>query len=81
MSWTNLSLGHNWPTGEWPEYVEVDHDDGRGDGPRRYVPERTCRIVEDEEGDSVCSECGADYLCMTDASYCPDCGARVRRKG
>ena len=41
--------------------------------------ERTCRIVEDEEGDSVCSECGADYLCMTDASYCPDCGRKVVR--
>lgn len=40
-------------------------------------PERTCRIVENEEGHSSCSECGASYLCMADASYCPDCGAKV----
>lgn len=39
--------------------------------------ERTCRIVEDEEGRSSCSECGAAYLCMYEASYCPNCGAKV----
>ncbi len=49
----------------------------RGPELRRYVPERTCRVVENEDGDPSCSECGAHYLCMLDASYCPDCGARV----
>ena len=78
-------------TNVFPGSVYIEHDcdheepyvvDGHvfyGRKAVRYVPERTCRIVEDEEGDSVCSECGAHYLCMTDASYCPDCGARVVR--
>lgn len=39
--------------------------------------ERTCRIIDNEDGHPSCSECGAHYLCMLDASYCPDCGARV----
>ena len=37
-------------------------------------PERTCRMVEDDENRTAC---GASYLCMSDASYCPDCGAKV----
>lgn len=41
------------------------------------APERTCRLVEDDENRTACSECGASYLCMSDASYCPDCGAKV----
>lgn len=40
-------------------------------------PERTCRLVEDDEDRTACSECGASYLCMSDASFCPDCGAKV----
>ena len=39
--------------------------------------ERTCRIVENEDGNLSCSECGASYLRMLDAWYCPDCGARI----
>ena len=39
--------------------------------------ERTCRVVHNEDGYPSCSECGAHYLCMLDASYCPDCGAKV----
>lgn len=38
---------------------------------------RTCRVVHNENGYPSCSECGAHYLCMLDASYCPDCGARM----
>lgn len=37
----------------------------------------TCRLVEDERGYTACSECGCTALCMLDASYCPECGARV----
>ena len=37
----------------------------------------TCHLVEDEHGYTACSECGCTALCMLDASYCPDCGARV----
>lgn len=45
MSFAKLTLGHQWCADEWPEYVEVDHNGGMGDGPRRYVPESTCRVV------------------------------------
>lgn len=38
---------------------------------------RTCRIVEDEDGRPSCSLCGANYLCMCEATFCPDCGAKV----
>ena len=37
----------------------------------------TCHLVEDERGYTACSECGCTALCMLDASYCPECGARV----
>lgn len=37
----------------------------------------TCHLVEDENGYTACSECGCTALCMLDASYCPECGARV----
>ena len=88
MSWTNLSLGYNWSAGEWPEYVEVDHDDGRGSGPRRYVPERTCgewrgdprheaigHAAAHEDDELWCEHCDIEL----DESwlYCPNCGARV----
>ena len=39
--------------------------------------EKTCRVVEDEEGRTACSECGCTALYMLDASYCPNCGAEV----
>lgn len=39
----------------------------------------TCRLVEDEHGYTYCSERGFTAPCMLDASYCPDCGARVVR--
>lgn len=39
----------------------------------------TCRLVEDEEGCTACSECGCTALCMSSASFCPDCGAEVVR--
>lgn len=41
-----------------------------GDG-SRWVRERACRLVEDEEGRTACSECGCTALYMLDASYCP----------
>lgn len=40
---------------------------------------RTCHLVEDDEGRTACSECKASYLCMSSATWCPDCGARVER--
>ena len=74
MSNTNLVLG-SWRRDEWPEYVTVSHEGMREPG-RRYVPERTCRIVPmDAAGDPPyrtgnwilnslsdgCSECGYPF--------------------
>ena len=49
---------------------------------RRYVPERTCRVVRDGEPSSTgvprelrCSECGGRLSRF--GSFCPTCGARV----
>lgn len=40
-----------------------------------------CHLVENDEGHTACSECGCDYLCMSSATYCPDCGAKVAKNG
>lgn len=45
-----------------------------------YVKERACFLVKDDENRTACSKCGASYLCMSEASYCPDCGAKVVRE-
>ena len=45
------------------------------------IDRSTCHLVEDENGYTACSECGCTALCMLDASYCPECGARVVRDG
>lgn len=82
MSFAKLTLGYQWGADEWPECVEVDHNGGRGDGPRRYVPESTCRVVRGGEPSATgvprerrCSEC---YCRLTRfGDYCPGCGARV----
>lgn len=55
---------------------------------RRYVPERKCHIVSLDPECFKCSACGAeDYVDggatvwvdggPQDASYCPNCGAKV----
>ena len=77
MSFAKLTLGHQWGADEWPEYVEVDHNGGMGDGPRRYVPESTCRVVATDENlyGCECSECGQPDI--DGWNYCPGCGARV----
>lgn len=88
MSNTNMVLG-SWRLDEWPEYVTVSHDGMREPG-RRYVPERTCRIIEDGCGLAHCSECGFEfdpYDCSGipeegvpyeyDGRYCKNCGAKV----
>lgn len=40
-----------------------------------------CHLVENDEGRTACSECGCDYLCMSSATYYPDCGAKVAKNG
>lgn len=34
----------------------------------------TCRLIEDKDGRTACSECGCTALYLSDATYCPDCG-------
>ena len=89
MSHTNLVLGANWPSDEWPESVDVMHD-GVGDR-LKYVPERTCKAIDDfvipgqvqTYPYKICSNCHSDFprlACSGDFSvenYCPNCGAKV----
>ena len=85
MPFTNLTLGDNWPKGEWPEHVDVMHE-GIGDS-LKYVPERIChKKLMTEEHDIEyfgCSWCG-EYLSGTDCyglddgpNYCSNCGHKV----
>ena len=39
----------------------------------------TCYLTRDKDGYMACTNCGCTALCMSDATYCPDCGARVVR--
>ena len=75
----------------FPKVLIMVRKDGRGDERRRYVPERTCRLVYDPVHlDYVCSACGEwrdtplydardadDALVCRDYRFCPHCGARV----
>lgn len=48
------------------------------EGVVEYVPDAgTCRVVADNEGFLVCSNCGRIAACLDAASYCPNCGAKV----
>ena len=71
----------SWRRGEWPEYVTVSHEGMREVG-RRYVPERTCRLVYYDDGDGYppnvqCSACGRWLDEYASPDYCPNCGAKV----
>lgn len=37
----------------------------------------TTTLTEDEDGCTCCANCGCVALYMSDAAYCPDCGAEV----
>lgn len=37
----------------------------------------TTTLTEDEDGRTCCANCGCAALYMSDATYCPDCGAEV----
>lgn len=41
----------------------------------------TTTLTEDEDGRTCCANCGCAALYMSDATYCPDCGARVVKTG
>jgi hypothetical protein len=48
-----------------------------GDG-SRWTRERTCWLVKDEDGRSVCSWCGFAALFLSDVAYCPVCGCEIQ---
>lgn len=70
MSWYVLDLPTSFIYTELPEVVEFEND--RNERIVRYVPERTCHIVE-----AYCSECGKPDPSCGDAKYCAYCGAKV----
>ena len=37
----------------------------------------TTTLTEDEDGHTCCANCGCAALYMSDATFCPDCGAEV----
>lgn len=91
MSFMNLVLWSNWPTGEWPECVEVMHE-GAGDS-LKYVPERTCTPVRLKSYAKLpngekkfthynyfCSECCRPLRLKGNPSYCRHCGARIKEE-
>lgn len=60
-------------------FATVTDEDTVNIGGDFFKRERTCHLVEDDEGRPACSKCKASYLCMSSATWCPDCGARVER--
>lgn len=60
----------------WPKVLIMKRKTGSSYEFKRYIPERTCRIIEDGYMDdpAICSECGTHY---DDGRYCKHCGARV----
>ena len=60
----------------WPKVLIMKRKTEHGDEAKRYIPERTCRIIEDGYMDdpAVCSYCGTHY---DGGRYCKHCGARV----
>ena len=84
MTHTSLVLGGDWPADEWPDYVEVEHDDGRDRWAVRYAPERTCTLLRKGlhgcNRNFECSACGKLIINDINESlpkYCKHCGARV----
>lgn len=89
MSFTNLCLGYNWASDEWPEYIYVSHTILDGHKNMRYVPEKTCKFIHrNNDIYPSCSSCGyiAGYLecCVSENNvyeytnnYCPQCGSHV----
>lgn len=72
----------------WPKVIVMRHKTNQSpDETRRYVPERTCRAINDKayykgirgycEG-LKCSECGEPLF--SDFNHCPWCGSKVVKR-
>ena len=84
MAHTNLVLGTNWSKDEWPDSVDVMHEDARDS--RRYVPKKTTRLVWSKHRECwKCESCGNDfgdkyfskYCIPCGWNYCSNCGAKI----
>lgn len=48
-----------------------------GETVANLIDRPTTTLTEDEDGRTCCANCGCTALYMSDATYCPDCGAEV----
>ena len=63
----------------WPKVLIMVCKGEGGEVRKRYVPERTCHIIDvNESGVGICDRCGG-YAEAVD-NYCPNCGARVKEE-
>ena len=60
---------------------ELKYRNERIDELTGLIDRATTHLVLDEDGRTCCAKCGCDYLCMSSATYCPDCGAKVAKNG
>ena len=61
------------------ECLGLGYADWRGvlDRLADLIDRPTTTLTEDEDGRICCANCGCTALYMSDAVYCPDCGAVV----
>lgn len=61
------------------ECLGLGYRDWRGilDELADLIDRPTTTLTEDEDGRTCCANCGCTALYMSDAVYCPDCGAEV----
>lgn len=58
--------------------VDVIEDGAKiGETLADLIDRPTTTLTEDEDGSTCCANCGCAALYMSDATYCPDCGAEV----
>lgn len=71
----------------WDVVLELSYIDVFGDRFRMnkeftlfladLIDRPTTTLAEDEEGRTCCANCGCVALYMSEATYCPNCGAEV----
>lgn len=66
-----------WVHKQMPDFILLEARRGEC---QIYAPERTCNLIEDEDGGSLhCSNCGgaAEKQSWAYWNYCPNCRAKV----
>lgn len=64
------------------QFIVLDEEDFPNpkevfEGLADLIDRPTTTLTEDEDGRTCCANCGCAALYMSDAAYCPDCGAEV----